>query len=737
MKRWLIWTLLSLVIAVGFFTRFDSLAFWMQNPQRFFFDDGQTPLTLTVDAYYYLDVAKSLQKGTYQAFDERRRVPDGLRRSATPAFISVLAAAVSSISGASLEWVAILLPPFWGALIGLAVYGLAERLGRSIRLPLVEKQTRQRSAAQIMGLLAALTALLSPHLSVRSSIGWFDTDGLNVLFSCLAVWLVLGFYETVDDRRKYQWFTAWSLCFVFFLWVWDQSHVAVIALAATPMGLALLLEGLRAPKRVWRWLLPAVAMIFLVGFWKGFDAINPWRYLSILANSFDYFKGEIEQGYFPGHGAFVSEQSGADFAAIAKHTVGLAGAYLLGLCAAGLALLLIFDWRKAFFLAPLILVAGLSFEARRFEIFVAPLAGIGLGFFAFVIWQWVENKYFRSIGVCLLFLLVSWSNAAPLMAKNLVTPRRSPVLFEAMRRINELAPEDAVTWASWGHGHPLVFYTDRGTIGDGIYHPSQLSYVINMPLAASSFRLAANWMQFYVAQGATGLTQANQKLTGKADNWPAGQKRLKRLLDAGVEQSRQILQREMHWPPEKREDFLKFLFPQKSRPIVLFLGYLHADSGWYGIGAWDFEKRSYPPNGLYLRLAGLQTSTADKDMIRAQSRSGLLTINIDKGWLQQRAAKSPLQKVVVYGAPEPQEINFKHNSPLQVQLNPPYDYGVVGTEDRLNTVFNALYVGLRYDSQYFKPLELKPNVYELWSVTGDAYSAPQASLKVTADDPSN
>jgi len=56
-----------------------------------------------------------------------------------------------------------------------------------------------------------------------------------------------------------------------------------------------------------------------------------------------------------------------------------------------------------------------------------------------------------------------------------------------MKRIEKKTPKDAVIWASWGHGHPLIYYGQRGTIADGIYHSAELQYVLDVPIIGSLF----------------------------------------------------------------------------------------------------------------------------------------------------------------------------------------------------------------------------------------------------------
>ncbi len=296
-RPWLAGLLLGLILFSGFFIRFDSLFHWLEHKERYFFDQQSTPLTLTVDAYYYLDIAKQLNAGTYQSRDPRRKAPQGLKRNPTPPLISVLLAGLAGISSLSLEMIAIMLPALWGALIGIPAYLLAEHL---FRRPTDQNQARWLSASQAAGLLAAAVTLLAPKLVLRTSIGWFDTDGLNLLFSLMAAYLALRLLDSRSRRELLLWFTAGAANLLLFLWNWDQSPVGALALGATPFGLALLLTAWRRPRFLQALIIPGMAVLGILIWWKGLDIINPARHLHILGNYLDYFTNQVaETSPFP------------------------------------------------------------------------------------------------------------------------------------------------------------------------------------------------------------------------------------------------------------------------------------------------------------------------------------------------------------------------------------------------------------------------------------------------------
>lgn len=713
-KPYLAALLLGLILLGAFFIRFDSLFFWLDHKERFFFDQQRTPLTLTVDAYYYLDIAKELRAGNYQAFDPRRRAPLGLTRVSTPPLISVLLAGLAEISGLSLEMIAILLPALWGALTGLPVYLFAERM---FRRPGAVDQGPWLSASQIAGLTAAALTLVAPKLVVRTSIGWFDTDGLNMFFSVSAVYLALRLFQAEERRGQLFWLIAGCVNLVLFLWNWDQAPVGALALGGSPLLIAVLLLVAHKPKALLPLLVPGLLMLGLLVSWKGMDVVNPVHLWQTLANYLDYFTNRVApDSPFPDTGHTVSEQSGAALGEIFIQVAGNVWVW----CAALLGVLWLVRFRPkaALLLLPLLLVSLLAFTAKRFELFMSPLVGFGLAAFAYLLCRLNGPTWTKPLLFALVLGLSSWQSLLKDNGNNRIVPRRAPVLFEALRQLERDSPEDSLIWANWGHGHPLVYYTDRATLADGIWHPASISYVTDFPLTVHDFRLAANWMQFYAAHGMPGLERINRQLGNSAQDWAQAMPRFRALLAAGPQGARDQL---LKLPTEKREELLQFIFPQNSRPVILFLEYLHAYTDWYSNGAWDFEKRSSPPAGMYLPLEAVKQD--GNRAFKAASKVGRVRLDKQQGILDVAKKAVPLKRLDIYSDHMDRYV-YRRRSAIVARLNARSATGIGGESDQVDSVFSSLFYLQTSDPKYFTPFRLKPPYYGLWWVRGEAYSPP-------------
>ena len=51
--------MLFFIAVAGFYIRFDSISYWLDNKSSFFTATG-LPVTIGVDSYFYMDIAKDL-----------------------------------------------------------------------------------------------------------------------------------------------------------------------------------------------------------------------------------------------------------------------------------------------------------------------------------------------------------------------------------------------------------------------------------------------------------------------------------------------------------------------------------------------------------------------------------------------------------------------------------------------------------------------------------------------------
>ena len=82
--------LLLIVSSVGFYIRFDNLRHWLENPSRYFSPTDNTPVTLAVDSYYYLDTARDTLNGNIEKVDQQRQAPNNFKKPFSSQFLTDL-----------------------------------------------------------------------------------------------------------------------------------------------------------------------------------------------------------------------------------------------------------------------------------------------------------------------------------------------------------------------------------------------------------------------------------------------------------------------------------------------------------------------------------------------------------------------------------------------------------------------------------------------------------------------
>jgi hypothetical protein len=738
LKPILILLALFAILALGFFVRFDNLGHWRNNPERYFFGEQQNPLTLTVDAYYFMDGARDIINGRYTAFDEDRLAPTGYQRSPWPPLISLVLAGVTGLTGISLEWGAVLLPPFFSLFLGIAAFLLGRELGMRVQHRLIDERYR-RTAAEIMGLATALATMLSPALANRGTVGWFDTDTLNVAFIINAAFFSLRFNSARNGKKQALWFTLWGINLLLFIWWWHTTTLVPLALAGLPMLIAVLLVARRSIRQLALWFVLGLVLLVIAAAAGGINIFDPawvWNYISSM---WLYITGDAG-----GHSSFSvaaaagsEQQSVISLTDFAQSVTGTTTPLVIGIT--GLCFLIFTGFRSLWSLASLVFVAALSFTANRFLIFAAPLFGLGVGAMAFFLWlmvpnilrrfpQRADNKSFSASladiagkGV-VLSILAGLALVAPyeaIQAQNSTTPRRHPVLLQAMADLRNHTPENAVIWASWGHGHPLVFYSERTAIADGVYHPAEVVYALNLPLAAREDRFAANWMHFFAIQGIRGMHRANSLFGTGEDDRASGIKALRQLLGAGPEGARIIVGLDYNFTEETVDEALSFLFPPNPRPLYLFVEYLQVRQNIFFWGLWDPATKSAPQQNYLGQFYNLRQTAPG--VFTALYRGRPTTIDLTHGTLTTNNETIPIRGATIRTASNSETVSLHLDASMLVTLFPQSRSGIIGPEYLMDTVYTRLFFEQRYDGRYFQPVDVRPERgYGVWRVTADS-----------------
>ncbi len=684
---------MGLLLLAGFLMRLEGLFVWQQQKALFFLKDPIRPVMIGADSYYYMDLARDLLENRYEPIDSHRCFPGGAPRPLIPPLLSVLLAGLKSVAFFPLEWLAALLPCVLGLLLVLPVYGLGRLTGGSTA-----------------GLIAATVALMFPVYAARTVFGRFDTDCLNVVLAAVAVYVALRLGEQKTYLKRIFWLAGALLIYFLFLWWW-QRPVEVSLIVLFPLGVVIAADFRSNPGRA---LIPA-AVVGLLALAGVIMSGGPNAAMDFVFERFWHLlEIPVEDG-FPPPALFSGDQR-ADFAKAWAY-LGPGGFLILISGGGGLICLAARQFRLVLAALPLIAVSALSVFAMRFLFFAAPLLGIGTGYVFQRCWAWAGPRFFIKSLLIGTMGIVVFLCGLKIHENNFRQPWLCAWHYTAMEKICRVTEKNAVVWSSYSKGYPLQFYARRATVCDGGFQNGRILYISNRPLAVSSFRLAANWMQFYAAHGSQGLERIFE-LFGR--NRSEALRRLERLLAAGPEGAGNILQK-VNWPAgNAAEEILRFIFPAPKHPLYLFIDIRQFQESWYQAGAWDMERGRAP--SLMLKQYHRVRRNAS-GLISGSYPYGNDFIRIDPqtGRFRTRRRNGNLSRLLVHSPRGPAVYNFSYQGGYRFEAIPRAGFGVLADQQAARTVFYRLMTDRQHDRRYFVPVIRERARYQVWRVRGDTY----------------
>lgn len=695
--RWIEPVLILIILALGLLVRLEDIRDWEAQPQRAFYQ-GQ-PLLTTFDGYYYLTLARNLAEHAYKPLDKMRAVPDSPPRPQPPPLLSEIGNAVHSLTSLSFNWIGALTPAFLGILLFFPIYGIGRFYG-----------------GPVMGSSAGLFAIMSFYYVYRSSLGWFDTDCMNVTFAMCAVLFALKFGET-KNKKRYLWFTGAIINYILFLWWWDQTPQVTTAVALLPLAASLIFFYRPAKREGIIFLSILCAGVLGVLVLKGMNL--PIKTVQGIIGSYKYISKQV-QGDFPNIGVSISEQVIPSLSEIVAKTTDNIMTFILSI--AGLGLLF---WRfrsRGIYLAVPALLAGLSFFfAKRFMIFLAPTLALGAGFIINEIWLLKARYRVSAVAAPLIALIFVIPSFQKDMRKTF-WPKEPPYLIQGMDQASRQTPKDAVMWTWWDHGYPMIYWARRATINDGQVHGGERSVFNGVPMAVSDERLSANIMHFFVERGINHGTHKVYNACG--GDIAAGFNLIKKVMAAGPSAAREIIHEAKLKPQadiKTTEDWLRFFFPDKARPVYLFLDWRLTVTNywWFWLGSWNPQRH----DGIHPGYASFYGIKMEGNKISGRTSNGqAMEVDLQSGTIHFGNKSAFLKKVFLR---HPGKVETKDYD-RQKGLN--FDAMLLNTgfaalmDDNISkSVFNKLFVRHIFTPAYFEPISLHTPYYQIWKVKGDKY----------------
>lgn len=688
---------LIIIIVIGVFFRLDDLRQWHQYEQKAFFNNQ--PLHTTFDAWFYLSLAKDLVDGTYKPIDEKRGIPESPPRPSPPPLISIIAAGIAKITPFSLSWIGAVLPIILGPLLAIPLYLMGRYYG-----------------GPVMGIVASLMALLYPFYIYRSNLGRFDTDCMNVTWALSAAFLFLRF-GIEKTKKRYIYFGGGIIVYVLFLWWWDQTPAVVGAITFLPLGVALAFfyRPERKETLLFFGILFVSAVLFLIIMGPGI----PIKILKEIWRQFLYISKD-SGGDFPNIGLTISEQKKPSLEMIVSYTTRNVLIFIFAI--AGILWLFWKRFKEGLFLISLIVLSVITVSfANRFLIFMIPLVALGTGYALSTVWS-LRQRFSPLYIICPLLIILF---ILPLYNSNKAYtqwPKESGTVVAGMDTAQKATPSDAVIWAWWDHGYALTYFARRATVNDGSIHSGERTVYTAIPFTTDNYRLAANFMQFYVIRGIKGI----RKFYRATDNKPAiGMRLIKEILGAGPENGRTIIEKanlKAVKDCQTTDDWLKFFFPVEKRPIYLFLDNLLTKiiTTVYWFGTWDIEKQD-GKHPFYTPCYGIHKKgdwLISRKGLALNSKNGEVRVRNEKLRVNKEIVQ--LSHLMIRKKREIAKKSFHQNNGYRFEMLEQSQFGALMDANIAESVFNKLFIRHIFPKKYFRPVQLRPPHYQLWEVKGDS-----------------
>lgn len=384
--------------AVSAGVRYQQFETWMKTPQAYFV--GERPMMTTLDAPYWLRLAREYNEGISRQQSGLRRYPESTetyRESPVPKKYRVPPVDItsSSLRGTApklsypspetpvihyrdvplLSFLIAHLSPFFNNNYYLVGTLLIPMLASLFILPL--GIYFYRIGAPVSGLLGGLIGTFAGGYYMRSSIGRIDTDMLNLCFPILAGLLILMAGKAKTERNVLLYACGVGFSLFLFQWWYGKAGftlayfmVLIFSLFVQQIRLRTILVG------SFLFVLCSQPVTFMSGTGEVKGFLN--SYFTIEETQVVKIDNVTTPASFPNTMTTISEVDHVPMDEVLRRVLSNTTLDWIGFL--GFFGLAVFKWRVLLPLTPMLALGLLSFQSsNRFIMYLAPFIGIGLG----------------------------------------------------------------------------------------------------------------------------------------------------------------------------------------------------------------------------------------------------------------------------------------------------------------------------------------------------------------------
>ncbi|ORI07302.1 hypothetical protein A3835_06935 [Campylobacter concisus] len=465
---------------------------WAKDMPEFYFN-GEFMLT-TNDAYYYAEGARDMLAGFHQQNDF----------SPFNHPISTIVFYICKIFSFKIESVMFYMSAFLAPLIALPVILISNEF-----------------KALKVGAVAAFMSAILPGYFVRTSVGYLDSDMLNVTFALFIIFFLIKLIDTRDRKfiilpalfvAIYLWWyqssyaLILSIVFIFLLYTLAfmrgrlENYQAIFFMSISIVSLNIFTKDPLIANKILIFNTAIITLSYAV-FCKYEKLLSPRNlsiFLALMLVVFIYFSGfdfiiskisnyifkntdePTNKFHFINEHNFISEVKSAN---PLYFIYFMSGNILILLAAIIGYLLLCFKFRPFLLTLPMLGLGLLSFFGGvRFVMYVTPLVALGFGYFLhfflnlFDLRNSIKNLSFLVFAVAALAINLDFAYS---YKPNTVISHDEAVALDGLKKV---AKRDDYVFSWWDYGYAIRYFADVMTLNDPGRQGGENNYFVSLAL---------------------------------------------------------------------------------------------------------------------------------------------------------------------------------------------------------------------------------------------------------------
>ena len=468
-------------------------------------DSGQTYLVAIDPYFWYRNARNYLEHGFYadieidgQYYDTHRMAPfleeDIVRRRSSYQFGGWLGKKFGNLNVLIMVWLYRLVHLFNENISLMAVCFYVPVVISSLAV-IPAFLIAKRISGNVGGFFAALMVAIHPFFISRTSGGFADTDPYNVFFPLLITWIFLEAFEAKDKRKRIFLASVSGLCVGLFSFAWSGWSFIFLFLIATA-GIYIIYQIITHRKEFKKDIISILSykpikntLMLLVAFFLSsgvsvvlFTSLKTFTRAFTEYIRFAEMKAVAVTSIWYNVYTTVAELNPLSWSQIVQQ---VGGSFLLFIAFVGVLLTLTkkdLHGRTDIKYAALIMMwffatTYASTRGVRFILIMVPAFSLGFGIALGITYnfatKWItkEMQLNKIISCFIVFILLSLLMISPLKtaqatAKNQI-PSINDAWYDALTKIRENSPEDAIINSWWDFGHWFKAIADRGVTLDG------------------------------------------------------------------------------------------------------------------------------------------------------------------------------------------------------------------------------------------------------------------------------